>query len=62
MKLLEWMNKTNTDIIEAAEVFGVTVFAVKKWLRGDRIPRDNMKIKIKKVTKGLVTGDDWIGK
>jgi len=60
MRLQDWMEKTDTDIIETARMFGVSVYAVKKWLRGDRIPRDDMKRKIRKLTKGLVDGNDWI--
>jgi hypothetical protein len=60
MRLQDWMEKTNTDIIETAKMFDVSVYAVKKWLRGERIPRDDMKKKIKKLTKGLVDGNDWI--
>ena len=60
MRLQDWMEKTDTDIIEAARMFGVSIYAVKKWLRGDRIPRDDMKRKIRKLTKGLVDGNDWI--
>lgn len=60
MTLREWMDKTDIDVFEAARAFGVSIYAVKKWLRGDRIPRDAMKAKIKKVTKSSVTGDDWV--
>jgi len=60
MRLQDWMEKTDTDIIATAQMFGVSIHAVKKWLRGERIPRDAMKKKIKKVTKGLVNGNDWI--
>jgi hypothetical protein len=60
MKLLEWMTKTDTDILEAAEIFGVSPHAIKKWLRGERLPRDEMKRKIRKISKGMITADDWI--
>ena len=60
MTLREWMDKTDIDVFEAARAFGVSIYAVKKWLRGERIPRDAMKAKIKKVTKNGVTGDDWV--
>ena len=54
------MDKSETDILEAAELFGVSVYAVKKWLNGDRIPRPATQTKIKKLTKGAVSGDDWM--
>ncbi len=60
MRLLDWMKKTDTDILEAAKAFDVSIYAVKKWLKGERIPRPKMQSKIKKVTKGAVSGDDWM--
>jgi len=60
MRLQDWMEKTNTDIEATAKMFGVSIYAVKKWLRGDRIPRDAMKAKIRKITKGAINGNDWI--
>lgn len=60
MSLQEWLDKNDTDILKAAELFGVSIHAVKKWLRGDRAPRDKMKAKIAKLTKGAVTANDWV--
>ena len=60
MRLIEWMTKSDTDIEDTARMFEVSIFAVKKWLNGERIPRYKMKAKIKRLTKGAVTGDDWI--
>jgi DNA-binding transcriptional regulator YdaS (Cro superfamily) len=49
---------------EKAESFsvrvGVTVFAVRKWVRGERVPRPATIMKIKKATKGKVTAEDWM--
>jgi len=47
--LKEWMTKTDADILKIAETFGVSIHAVKKWLRGERAPRDKMKAKIAKL-------------
>lgn len=60
MTLRQYMDKMNIDIYVMSKTFGVSVHAVKKWLRGDRIPRDKMKAKIAKVTKGAVSGNDWV--
>ena len=38
MLLMAWMEKTGTDIIQAADAFGVSTFAIKKWLKGERTP------------------------
>ena len=62
MRLIEWMNKTDIDIFEAARAFNVSIYAVRKYLRGERTPRPAIQAKIKKVTKGAVTGDDWVPK
>lgn len=62
MDLREYMEKMNVDIIKVASNFGVSVHAVKKWLRKERIPRPKMQAKIKILTKGLVDGNDWVPK
>jgi len=49
---------------ETAEQFAarveVTKFAVRKWVRGERIPRPSTIVRIKKATKGAVTAEDWM--
>ena len=60
--LRDWMDKSNTDIIEAAKTFEVSVFAIKKWLKGERTPRPKMQAKIKRLTKGAVSADSWLPK
>lgn len=60
MNLRAWLDKSNMDVLEAAKTFGVSVFAVKKWLKGERTPRGPMQIKIKKMTKGQVDGNSWM--
>lgn len=60
--LREWMDKTDIDVYEAARAFDVSIYAIKKWLKAERVPRPKMQARIRKVTKGAVTGDDWIPK
>lgn len=60
MTLREWMDKSGNDIIETAKIFNVSIYAVKKWLNGDRRPRSEMQAKIKKLTKGDVSPNDFI--
>lgn len=62
MRLLEWMNSKDIDVFEAARAFGVSIHGVRKWLRGERIPRSKMQAKITRVTKGAVTPNDWVSK
>ena len=44
------------------DISKIDFIAVKKWLNGSRTPRTKMQAKIKKVTKGQITGDDWLTK
>lgn len=60
MKLIDWMSQDNKDPLDVAQALGVSVFAVRKWLRSERIPRPAMQSKIKAMTNGLVCGDDWL--
>jgi hypothetical protein len=60
MTLREWMEKLDVNIDEAAKSFGVSIYAVKKWLSGERIPRPTHQRKVKKITRGDVTPTDWI--
>lgn len=60
MKLIDWLRDTENDIHSAAEAFGVSIYAVRKWIRGERTPRPKMQAKIKRVTRGQVTGNDWV--
>lgn len=59
--LRQWMDKTDIDVFEASRAFGVSVYAVKKWLKNERVPRPKMQAKIKKVTRGAVQPNDWCG-
>lgn len=62
MRLREWMDKTDIDLYETARAFNISIYAVRKYLRGERTPRPAIQAKIKKITKGAVTGDDWVPK
>lgn len=62
MTLLEWMTEKNITAAELSRVLGkgATVFGIRKWLQGQRLPRKGMQSKIRKLTKGKVTPNDWI--
>lgn len=62
MTLIEWLAEKDITVPEAAKVFGVTIFAVRKWISGERVPRPRTQSRIKRITKGLVSGDDWLPK
>lgn len=40
---------------------GVTIHAVRKWCRRERMPRPATIKKIQQITKGAVTPNDWLG-
>ena len=60
MTLKDWLAKNEISNKTAAKHFGCSIYAIRKWLRGERIPRPKMQNTIKRVTGGAVTGDDWI--
>lgn len=45
---------------EFARKAGVSIHAVRKWVRDERVPRPRTIMKIKKITKGAVTPEDWM--
>lgn len=48
-------------LAEFAEEVGVSIFAVRKWLSGERVPRDRTKLRISQVTDDQVRIQDWVG-
>ena len=60
MQLKRYLSKSGEDPGVFSEKVGVTIYAMRKWLRGERIPRPETIMKIKKATDGLVTAEDWI--
>lgn len=60
MKLLQYLEQTQTTIPDLAEKIGdVTVSGVRKWLNGERVPRPDQMRKIYEVTNGLVSPNDF---
>jgi len=53
------MDLKDINIHEAAKAFGVTHYAIKKWLKGERTPRPAMQKNIRKVTRNSVQPNDW---
>lgn len=51
----------NTTLVDFAAEVGVTIFAVRKWLSGERVPRDKTKLRIAKATGDAVKVQDWVG-
>ena len=65
-KLYDYLHDTMRDetVYERYERFakqlGVTMYAVRKWLYGQRRIPDDIKIKIEKITNGRVSIEDMV--
>ena len=55
------LTRNGQSLVGFAEEVGVSIFAVRKWLSGERIPRDRTKLRISKVTGDTIKVQDWIG-
>lgn len=60
MTLKQWMVKHDIRAETACRHIGCSIYAFRKWLTGERIPRPRMQAKIMKFTNGAVTANDWI--
>lgn len=60
MTLNQYLAETGTYYRDFADKGGFSIYAVRKWLNGERIPRDLNKLKIAKITKNKVQPQDWL--
>ncbi len=60
MRLSEYMREMKLTDDEFASAVGATAFAVGKWRRGERTPRDAFMRKIVAATKNCVTPNDFL--
>lgn len=61
MTLNDYLTKTGlSHAAFANEVGDVTEHGVKKWARGERLPRRNALRRIAEVTGGMVTATDFL--
>ena len=61
MTLASFLAARNIDAASFAHQIGVKPEAVRKYLRGERIPRAQIMREIVKVTDGHVTPSDFYG-
>lgn len=61
MTLREYLRKNDISNQDFADQIEVSIFAVRKWLSGERIPRDKTKVRIARVTKNAVPTQVWLG-
>lgn len=59
MNLNSYLILSKTKPADFAMAVGVTVFAVGKWRRGERMPRPQHLKKINAITQGAVTANDF---
>ena len=59
--LRKHLSRDGHSLVGFAMEVGVSIFAVRKWLSGERVPRDKTKLRISKVTGDTIKVQDWIG-
>lgn len=60
MKLHDYLSQRKIAETEFAALVGASVHAVRKWRYLDRIPRKKALAKIRAVTGGKVTANDFV--
>ncbi len=60
MRLNDYLQQKGLTQEQFALLVGVKQNAVSQWISGERYPRPLHLKKIKKVTKGVVSGDDML--
>lgn len=59
-KLRVYLRQQGLSNQSFADEVGVSIFAVRKWLNGERTPRDKTKVKIARATKNVIKVQDWL--
>lgn len=59
MRLDEYLQESKTPYAEFAEDISVSVTAVHRYAKGERIPQDGVMQRITKRTGGKVTANDF---
>lgn len=59
MKLTAYLKKTGETDKSFAKRAGLSIFAIRKYRSGARIPRPKNMMRIKKITKESVCESDW---
>jgi predicted transcriptional regulator len=60
MTLADYLAMKKISQAEFAQSIGVSQVAVSRYASGQRMPRRNWLLKIRDVTGGLVTGNDFL--
>jgi len=59
MQLQEWLSNNDFSHETVAKFLHCSVYAIRKWVSGEREPRGHMREKIRKMTKDMVMPNDW---
>ena len=59
MQLQEWLASNDISHEGLAKFLHCSVYAIRKWVSGEREPRWDMREKIRKLTKDGVSPNDW---
>jgi len=59
MQLSRYLTRHKISTRKFAAKMGVSIYAVRKWRIGVRLPRPHHINKIKRLTEGIVTHGDW---
>ena len=59
MKLRTYLTETETSVADFASAIGVSVQAVHRYMNDERMPVRSVRQKIREVTSGRVTADDF---
>jgi transcriptional regulator with XRE-family HTH domain len=60
MLLRDYLTSKGLTPAQFGELIGHSAFAVKKWMRGERIPRRDALDRIRAATEGAVTANDFM--
>jgi hypothetical protein len=60
MKLQAYLSEKDISLETFAKLVGASTFGVRKWIRGERLPRKNALKRIGEVTGGEVTAVDFL--
>lgn len=62
MKLSDFIEQNGLTHEQMAELVGdCSVSGLRKWLRGERVPRPDQMRRISEITNGLVSPNDFYG-
>jgi len=59
MHIIDYLKKHKMKVLDFASKMGVTTFSVYRWMNEGKLPRDGKIEKIKELSNGEITENDW---